>query len=257
MKPPNTHEIEGVRFPQAFDDGEVRLHHLLGQHAPPTEGGRHILWYCWLCKRPWYQAGKAEHVRLTATQFARCCAALGVTRQHTSALPEALCPLCSTVYLGGLFRVGEYQREPGQRLCGYQFTWISASSPPTQLIAMMCRREHMPLSRLLARLPDLSISPAHLVQQGVCWLASRCAAIPEQVFTYEEEDQLRLARRLSPGGPAATWQGYSWIDDCPCLHGEVIVSLAQACASGRHPPGDLFLLLKRWQQLATTMALIL
>lgn len=51
------------------------------------------------------------------------------------------------------------------------------------------------------------------------------------------------------------WRGYSWKEECPPLHGEVIISLAIAL----HPMAaySLSMLLASWKLLARMMRVIL
>src|SRR5258708_36020005 len=92
-----------------FDDHEARLRHLLRQDATPTlYGGRHLLYACQVCKQPWHKAGRQEYARLTPEQLAFLGASLHADITALHQLPRALCPICSTVYLGGMFSMGEY-----------------------------------------------------------------------------------------------------------------------------------------------------
>jgi hypothetical protein len=63
-------------------------------------------------------------------------------------LPRALCPLCRTVHLGGMFSIGEY---PHHR--GYCFLWESASPLHIRLLAIVCQREGLALDTLLQIAP--------------------------------------------------------------------------------------------------------
>lgn len=139
-----------------FDDHEVRLRHLLQQDATSTlEGGRHLLFICQVCKRPWYKAGRREYPRLTLEQLAFPGASLHADIHALHLLPRSLCSICSTIYLGGMFTVGAY---PHHR--GYRFLWASASPRSIQLLAIVCRSEGLRLDTLLEMSPDVLISLA-------------------------------------------------------------------------------------------------
>src|SRR6266487_4516939 len=68
--------------------------------------------------------------------------------------PKALCPICSTIYLGGMFSVGEY---PHHR--GYHFLWESASPRRIRLLAMVCRSEGITLDLLVQMSPTTRTEP--------------------------------------------------------------------------------------------------
>ncbi len=132
-----------------FGDQEVRLRHLLRQHALPTvESGSHLLYACPICKHPWYKADSCEYPRLTLEQLAFLGAALHTDVHALHLLPKALCPICSTIYLGGMFSFGEY---PHHR--GYHFLWESASPRQIRLLAMVCRSEGLTLDLLVQMSP--------------------------------------------------------------------------------------------------------
>ena len=100
-----------------FDDHEVRLRHLLQQDAMPTlEDSRHLLSVCPVCKHPWYKAGRHEYPRLTLEQLAFLGATLHVDIHSLYLLPRAFCPICSAIYLGGMFSAQEYQQHEGLSL---------------------------------------------------------------------------------------------------------------------------------------------
>src|SRR5260221_7789346 len=61
MIPEDTLNFNHNGPPSNFDDHEARLRHLLRQDAMPTsDGGRHLLLVCPICKHPWYKAGRHE-----------------------------------------------------------------------------------------------------------------------------------------------------------------------------------------------------
>src|SRR5579863_9271560 len=149
-----------------FDDHEVRLRHVLRQDAMPTsEGGRHLLYGCPVCRRPWYKAGREEHPRLTPRQLARLGMVLQTDGNAFHLLPRALCPICSTVHLGGMFSVGAY---PHHR--GYHLLWESASPSRIQLLAMVCRAEELTLDTLLHTSPETLTEPMPAVCSVLAWL---------------------------------------------------------------------------------------
>ena len=131
--------------PRNFDDHEARLRHLLQQDTMPMlESGRHLLFVCPVCKYPGYKAGRDEYPRLTLEQLAFLGATLHTDIHSLHLLPRALCPICSTVYLGGMFSAQEY---PHHRGC--HFLWESALSRHIRLLAMVCRCEELTLDTLL------------------------------------------------------------------------------------------------------------
>src|SRR5260221_39838 len=76
---------------------------------------------------------RREYPRLTPEQLAFLGAALHVDMQALYLLPRALCPICSTVYLGGMFSAEAYSHHRG-----YRFLWESASPRRIRLLAMVC-----------------------------------------------------------------------------------------------------------------------
>src|SRR6266702_2516341 len=172
-----------------FDDHEVRLRHLLGQDAMPTsEGDRHLLYGCPVCKRPWYKAGKHEYPRLTAEQLAYLGAALHTDVNALHLLPRALCPICSTVYLGGMFTVGEYAHHRG-----YRFLWESASPRRIRLLAMVCRREGLTLDLLVQMSLATRTKPRCDMRAVLAWLET--GPFPEATRAYTDEQNQHLAQR--------------------------------------------------------------
>ena len=236
-----------------FDDQEVRLRHLLRQHALPTmESGRHLLYACPICKRPWYKGGSREYPRLTREQLAFLGAALHTDVNALHLLPRALCPICSTVYLGGMFSVDAYPHHKG-----YRFLWESASPQRIQLLAMVCQREELTLDLLVQMSPAALMESICDMRAVLAWLETR--PFPETIQAYTDEHSQHLAQRCPPGsvpnGNAYLWRGYVWEDSCPPLGGDVLVSLAVAL----HPlaPSPFASLLIGWHVLARAMRTVL
>jgi hypothetical protein len=134
---------------------EARLRHLFQQGPMPTlEGSRHLLYVCPICKRPWYKGARQEYPRLTPEQLAYLGAALHTDVHALHLLPRALCPICSTVHLGGMFSFGEYPHHKG-----YHFLWESASPRRIRLLAMVCRSEGLTLDLLVQMSPETRVEP--------------------------------------------------------------------------------------------------
>jgi hypothetical protein len=236
-----------------FDDQEVRSCHLFLQDVLPTpEGGRHLLYVCPICQRPWYKAGSCEYPRLTPEQLAFLGAALHTDVHTLHLLPRELCPICSTVYLGGMFSIGAY---PHHR--GYRFLWESASPRRIQLLAMICRSEGFTLDTLVQLAPDTFAEPMCDMRSVLAWLET--CPLPETIQAYTDEQSQHLARLCSPGsapnGSIHLWRGYAWEENCPPLGGNVLISLAVAL----HPcaPSPLMSLLIAWSILARAMRTVL
>jgi hypothetical protein len=251
----NQHSFSSI--PRNFDDQEARLRTWLGQDAVPTAGGRHLLYCCPLCKRPWYKAGKSEYPRMSQEQLALLGEALHTDVSLVCALPQALCSICSATSLGGMFTVEEYRRGTQRTRQGYHFSWEGVLSQRTHLIGMICRREQLTLSALLRTEPDTLATPMQDVRAVLAWIDA--LPLPDAIFRYSDEDSQLLGQRIAPGTGTErippVWRGYSWIDDCPPLQGEVLVSLATAL----HPRAyDSFTgVLTSWKLLARTMRTIL
>jgi hypothetical protein len=176
-----------------LDDHEVRLRRLLRQDAMPTlEADRHLLFVCPVCKRPWYKGSRREYPRLTPEQLAFLGAALHVDIHALYLLPRALCPICSTVYLGGMFSIGEY---PHHR--GYRFLWESASPRRIRLLAMVCRREGLTLDLLVQMSPETLTEPMCDMRTALAWLET--CPFPGTIQAYTDEQRQHLARRCPPG----------------------------------------------------------
>ncbi len=253
MIPDDTTIFNGSGARRYFDDHEIRLRQVLGQDAlPATGGGRHLLYDCPVCKHPWFKAGQLEYPRLTPEQLAHLGLVLHADIHALHQLPRALCPICSTVHLGGMFSVGGYPHHSG-----YHFLWESASPGRLRLQAMVCCSEEITLDALLQMSPDLLLEPRCTLRSVLAWLET--CPFPETIQAYSEEQGQHLACRFPPGNVADTiahhWQGYAWEAACPPLGGEVLVSLAVAV-----PPlaASLFShLLMSWRALARAMRMVL
>src|SRR6266700_1383207 len=169
-----------------------------------------------------------------------------------STLPKALCPICSTIYLGGMFSFGEY---PHHR--GYHFLWESASPRQIRLLAMVCRSEGLTLDLLVQMSPTTRTEPRCEMRAVLAWLET--CPFPETVQAYTDEHSQHLARRCPPGsapdGSVHLWRGYAWEESCHLLGGNVLVSLAVAL----HPlaPSPFVSLLIGWHVLARAMRTVL
>jgi hypothetical protein len=236
-----------------FDDHEVRLRHLLQQVALPTlEVSRHLLFVCPVCKHPWYKAGRHEYPRLTPEQLAFLGAVLRVDIHSLHLFPRALCPVCSTVYLGGMFSAQEYPQQKG-----YHFLWESASPRRIQLLAIVYRRDGLTLDKLIQMSPEPLVESTRDMRSVLAWLET--SPFPETIWTYPEEQCQQLARRYHSESPADgwvhQWQGYTWDTLCPPLGGDVQVSLAVALPPSALVPFTSLLL--SWNILARAMRAVL
>ena len=255
MIPDNTFIFNHYGALKNFDDHEVRLRHLLWQDTMPTlDGGRHLLYACQVCKQPWYKAGRQEYTCLTPEHLAFLGASLHADITALHLLPRALCPICSTVHLGGMFSMGEY---PHHR--GYHFLWESVSPRRIRLLATVCRSKELTLETLLQMAPDPLTEPTFSnVRSVLAWMEETCPC-SEVVRAYSDEESQHLARRYSPenaaDGKAHVWRGYAWDDTCPELGGEVLASLAVAVLPLALAP--LASLLLSWQVLARAMRTVL
>ena len=214
--------------------------------------GRHLLFVCPVCKYPWYKAGRDEYPRLTLEQLAFLGATLHTDIHSLHLLPRALCPICSTVYLGGMFSAQEY---PHHRGC--HFLWESALSRHIRLLAMVCRCEELTLDTLLQISPEPLVEFTRDMRSVLAWL--EMCPFPETIWAYPEEQCQQLARRYPSGnaadGRANLWHGYVWNTPCPPLGGDVLVSLAVAI----HPlvPSPFASLLLSWSVRLTRFRRVL
>jgi len=236
-----------------FDDHEARLRHLLQQDVMPTlEGGRHLLCFCQVCKHPWYKAGRQAYPRLTLEQLALLGAALHIDIHSLHLLPGALCPICSTIYLGGIFSIEEY---PQHR--GYRFLWESVSLHHIELLAMICRLEGLALDTLVQMSPEPRKDSMRDVCSVLAWLET--CPFPEPIRAYPDDQCQQLDRRYPPenlvDGSVHHWRGYAWDVPCPPLGGDVQVSLAVALPPSALAP--LTSLLLSWSVLARAMRTVL
>lgn len=253
MIPDNIFIFNQPVVPRNFDDFEARLRYRLGQDAPLIlEGGRHLLYTCPVCQHPWYKAGRREYPRLTSEQLACLSSALHVGCHALQQLPRALCSICSTIYLGGIFTTEEYS--PSR---GYSFLWENASSQRIRMLAMICQHEELTLDSLMQTVPETLTRPLSEVRAVLAWLET--CPFPGTLLAYTEEHSQQLARRCPPGKASGEggrlWRGYAWNADCPALGGEVLVSLAVALRPETSWP---FLSLRiGWNILARAMRTVL
>ena len=266
MIPDDSPLFNNQSVPKHFDDGEVRLRFHLGQDAVPTlEGGRHLLYTCPVCQRPWYQAGRRHYPRLTGEQLIHLGTTFHADIHALSTLPRALCAICSTSYLDGLFTIEAYRRDASCRYGGYHLLWERASPPYTALVMMMCQPASLPLRTLVSMEPDTLTAPIGDVRAWLAWLET--CLCPAAARVYREEEQYLLARRLSPvnglsrhdhNAEPRIWCGYAWRDNYQPSGEPVLVSLAVTtapCAS--FAPAPLAALLNAWRLLARTMRTVL
>lgn len=247
--------------PKNFDDAEARFSYQLGQDTVWTAEGRHLLYCCPLCKRLWYKAGKSEYSRLTNEQLAHLGEVLHVDIRLLYAFPQALCRICSVIYLGGTFSVEEYRPDIVPYRWGYRFTWEDATSSQAHLLGMVCRREQLSTRELVRMLlgmqPDMLTTPVRHARAVLTWMEN--LSFPEVIARYGEEESQQLGQRIpprpGPDGLARTWCGYSWIQECSPLHGEVLVSLASALDPQATP--SFTGLFTSWKVLAQMMRMIL
>ena len=243
--------------PTHFDDHEARLRAHLGQDAVPTAGGRHLLYYCPICKRPWYKAGRSEYPRLPSEQLAQLGEALHADISMLHTFPQALCSICSVIYLGGTFSVEEYRPHVPPNRWGYRFMWEESAAPQTHLIGMVCQRERLTTGRLLRMQPDILTTPISHARAVLAWMET--LSYPDAIFGYNDEESQYLAQQIqprpAPDGVPRIWRGYSWIRACPPLYGEVLISLASA----HHPLATYAFprLFASWKLLARMMRVIL
>lgn len=253
MIPDDPFIFNGYGSPRNFDDHEVRLCHLLQRDAKSAlESGRRLLSVCPVCKHPWYTVGVQEYPRLTPEQLACLGAILHVDIHAHHLLPRGLCPICSTMYLGGMFSVEEY----GPRK-GYRFHWKSASPPHRELLALICPRDGLALDALVQMVAKPLVESTRELRSVLDWLET-CP--PSGTMRALQRDQCQhLARRYPPdnlvGGRLQPWRGYAWHTPCPPLGGDALVTLAVADQLPAHPP--FVRLLLSWSILSRAMRAVL
>jgi|SRR5260370_39426184 len=128
MIPDDTFDFNHHSALRIFDDHEARLRHLLRQDVMPTLNGGHLLSVCQVCKQPWYKASRQEYPRLTPKQLAFLCAALHVDSNALHLLPRALCPICSTIYLGGSSLLRNIHTTEVITSCGKAYRNVASNS---------------------------------------------------------------------------------------------------------------------------------
>jgi len=229
------------------------VRHLLRQDATPTsDGGRHLLSVCPICKHPWYKAGRHEYPRLTPEQLSFLGVALHVDIHALYLLPRALCTICSTAYLGGMFSAETYSHHKG-----YRFLWESVSPRRIQLLAMIGRGKGLTLDTLVQMSPYTFAEPMSDIRCVLAWLET-CSS-PETIRAFTDEQCQHLARRCPPGnavdGDRHLWRGYAWETTCPPLGGDALVSLAVALPP--RAPSPFVSLLIGWSVLARAMRAVL
>ncbi len=253
MIPDNTFIFNQPVVPRNFDDFETRLRCRLGQDALPTqEGGRHLLYTCPVCQHPWYKAGRREYPRLTPEQLTCLGSALHANYHIPHQLPRALCPICSTIYLGGMFSIEEYSHRKG-----YCFLWENASPQRIRMLAMVRQGEELTLETMMQTVPGTLTRPVSEVRAVLAWLET--CPLPGTILAYTGEHSQQLAHRYPPGsaprGGGRLWRGYAWNAPCPALGGDVLISLAVALRPQTSWP---FLSLRiGWNILARAMRMVL
>ena len=260
MIPENGFPYNAFALSRHFDDPEARLRAYLRQDAVPTlNGGRHLLYVCPVCHHPFYVAGRRAYPRLTKKQLAHLGRTFHADVQSLHLLPRALCPICSAIYLGGLFTIEAYRQDASQKCQGYHLLWESVSPPYTTLVAMVNQPASLPLRTLLVLEPDTLVTPMREVRALLYWLETR--PCPAAARVYSEEERHLLARRLPPTsglsrhdevGEPRLWCGYAWRETSPLASGEtVLVSLAATVSPQASAP--LSALLQAWRVLARAM----
>lgn len=250
--------------PKHFDDAEARLRFHLQQDAVPTlAGGRHLLYVCPVCQRPFYVAGRRTYPRLTDEQLSHLGSTFHADVHALHLLPRSLCPICSTIYLDGLFTIEAYQQDASLQCQGYHLLWESASPPYSTLVAMVYQPASLPLRTLLSLEPDTLLTPMREVRALLAWLEMR--PCPTTARVYSDEERHLLARRLPPvsglsrhdeAGEPRLWWGYAWRERSPLARGgTVLVSLAATVSP--LAPAPLSSLLQAWRVLARAMRTVL
>lgn len=245
-----------THVPARFDDRAVRLRHLLAQDAPlDAGGGRHLLFVCPLCTRPWYKAGRSEYPRLSPEQLIFLSTALHVDLDALYLLPRAFCSICSSVCLGGMFSIEECAWYANRM--GYRFLWESASPRRIQLVTLLCRSDGHTLDWLIQQPFDILTSSTREALAVLKWLETR--PFPASLHVLSSEQCQRLAGRLpaisAPSGATLAWQGYYWQAVCPPLGGATRVVLAVALPLAS--PAPFVSLHASWTVLARAMRAVL
>lgn len=171
-------------------------------------------------------------------------------------LPRSLCPICSVIYLDGLFTIEEYRQDASQKCQGYHLLWESASPPYTTLVAMISQPASLLLRTLLSLEPDILLTPMQKVRALLAWLETR--PCPPAACVFNDEERHLLTRRLSPAHSMSRqdeapriWCGYGWRESCQPLDATVLVSLAVSVSP--LAPAPLAPLLLAWRVLARVM----
>lgn len=206
--------VSPAGLPRHFDDPDVRQSILLAQRAlPDPGGGRHMLYSCPLCHRPWYQAGASEYPCLTPVQLSALLSELHIDARSLPSLPRALCPVCSVSILSGMFSLQEYPHK-----WGFQFSWESIGSP-ILLSVSFCAAKYGG-NRIK---PDILSSPPEEVRSILAWFEhSRPVRLRSFPPTVCQEYARSLFARKRGRYP---WKGWTWRDMCWQLGGLMTLSL--------------------------------
>jgi hypothetical protein len=163
-----------------------------------------------------------------------------------------LCPICSAVYLGGVFSVEEYPQHSG-----YRFLWDCASPRHLRLLGLVYRRDRCTLDGLVPLSLETLVHALAHARSVLAWL-ERCPS-PLTIRTWPD-DQCQQSVYGSPlehmgHQSACQWRGYAWDGLCPPLGGDALVSVAVAGGFGALAP--LTNLLLSWSILARVMRTVL
>ncbi|SRR5579883_1495867 len=242
-----------------FDGHEVRTHYLLQQllrqRAPlAPAGGREVLWFCPFCRKPWYEAGRTLwYVRLSETQLSKIARRLHADLGPVCGLPEAICPLCAAVYLGGKPGIEEYHNRRG-----YLLSW-DASQPAQDRFFCLVYTWHSgpsggPLLEAFSSTCDLSVTPFSQMRILLSWLAALTAPADEEVLLMPL-NTMHHPGRWNPTGPGENRYGYGWKTRSPLL-GEALLLLGGTFSSSL-AACPLPMLIEIWRQIARIMELVL
>ncbi len=234
-----------------FDDHQVRREHALQlrlkQLAPTMlDGGRAILWFCRMCQKPWYEAGRrASLVRLSKSQLAEIAQKLGAEVCSTSSFPLSICPLCASLHLGGLPRIEEYP--DGQ---GYRFTWEAITSRHTRLCCIVYRWNTSSISEMLVEVgatpSDVLTASMEQIRSILAWLKILNVPEKEEVMMLTES-MMTSVNRLETPPPGFSWCGYAWQTHCHLLRDVLVVLGMTFPTSSTCSPS---LLVACWRQIA-------